>query len=86
MDACSIHTNLQLFISTTSCAYLSQFCLTEPFFLFRFKVVSALAEIQRQRGKKKTDSGKEKAKEILTGICYSHRHHAASEREGALLV
>lgn len=49
-----------------------------------FKVVSPLAEIQKQillcqqKG--------ERCKDILTGICYSHRHHAASEHEGALLV
>lgn len=57
--------------------------------LFRFKVVvSALAEIQRQKIKKKKKKvrGREKDREILTGICYSHRRHAASEREGALLV
>lgn len=70
-----------------SCGYISQFCLAEPFSLLDFKVVSALAEIQRQRGEiKKKVSRKEKDEEILTGICYSHRHHAASEREGALLV
>lgn len=28
----------------------------------------------------------EQDSDILTGICYFHRHHAASEHEGALLV
>jgi len=31
-------------------------------------------------------SRKEPDSKILTGICYFHRHHAASEHEGALLV
>lgn len=66
--------------------YLS-FVSQNLIFLLRFKVVSALAEIQRQKiKKKKVVHRREKDREILTGICYSHRRHAASEREGALLV
>ena len=76
-------------ISSMSYSYPSLFCLTEP--------VSSLSDSrlfllwQRSRGregrlKKKKSAEKAKDEEILTGICYSHRHHAASEREGALLV
>lgn len=45
-----------------SYGYLSPFCLTQPVLPFRFKVVSALAEIQRQKGKiKKKKSAERRA-------------------------
>ncbi len=83
--ATQAHTHCSLCLPCHAVIYLS--CVLQN--LFSLSVSRLFFPWQRSRGRAerlKKASEKEKDKEILTGICYSHRHHAASEREGALLV
>lgn len=84
------HTPTALYISHVMWLFISVL-LYRSYFPFQiqgcsFSGVDPGRRLKKKKKESKTVSGKQKENEILTGICYSHRRHAASEREGALLV
>lgn len=82
-----IHT--KMYVTYLQCHMVIYLCFVLQNLFFSLSDSRLFLLWQRSRGREgrlKKVSGKAKDEEILTGICYSHRHHAASEREGALLV